>query len=77
MMWTDKITAEYDAYTLTIEVTQNHCFLEITSNDTLEWFKTVDKFAYTITQLKQMLVDVVDYRNNVGHWIGSNEVDLL
>lgn len=77
MMWTNKITTEYNAYTLTIEITQNHCFLEITSNDVLEWFKTVEKFAYTVNDLQEMLIAVVDYRNNVGHWISSNEVDLL
>jgi hypothetical protein len=76
-MWTNKVTTEYKAYTLTIEITQNHCFLEITSNDVLEWYKTVEKFTYTLNDLQEMLIAVVDYRNNVGHWISSNEVDLL
>jgi elongation factor P--beta-lysine ligase len=51
--------------------------LEITSNDVLEWYKTVEKFTYTLNDLQEMLIAVVDYRNNVGHWISSNEVDLL
>jgi hypothetical protein len=77
MKWTDKITAEYDEYTLTIEVTQNHCFLEVTSGDTLHWFHTVSKFAFTLDELKDMLVNVVDYHNNVGHWISVSDINLL